>query len=216
MPSCYPTIEKMTVIGIVSEFRVVRSFRKNRSFVFQLFQQSVKSSLNVFRTFLSRYNSVTHSIRVTKLCNLANRMMTIILNREYGPKKINRKRIQRLMRIMGIQAIYPKRNLSIPGKGPEHRKYPYLLRNKQISKPNEVWYSDITYIRLEYGFVYLTAVMDWYTRKILSWERSTSMDNSFCVSALKRVMLTLAPFILRLNKISNYPCDSKTYQYNTD
>jgi len=124
----------------------------------------------------------------TESPDYGSRMMTKVLKQEYGPKEVNRKRIQRLMRIMGIQAIYPKRNLSKPGKGEEHRIYPYLLRNMGITKPNQVWCSDITYIRLEHGFVYLTAVMDWYTRKILSWELSTTMDTSFCISALQRAM----------------------------
>ena len=81
-----------------------------------------------------------------------------------GLNKVNRKRIQRLMRIMGIEAIYPKRNLSKPGKGSEHKIYPYLLRNITINRPNQVWCTDVTYIRLEHGFVYLVAVMDWYSR----------------------------------------------------
>ena len=105
-----------------------------------------------------------------------------------GLNKVNRKRIQRLMRIMGIEAIYPKRNLSKPGKGSEHKIYPYLLRNITINRPNQVWCTDVTYIRLEHGFVYLVAVMDWYSRRILSWEISTSMDKEFCISALERAI----------------------------
>ncbi len=102
-----------------------------------------------------------------------------------GLNRINRKRIQRLMRIMGIEAIYPKKNLSKPGKGSEHKIYPYLLRNLAITRPNQVWSTDITYIRLEHGFVYLVAIMDWYSRRILSWEVSITMDTDFCISALE-------------------------------
>jgi len=102
-----------------------------------------------------------------------------------GLSRINRKRIQRLMRIMGIEAIYPKKNLSKPGKGSEHKIYPYLLRNLAITRPNQVWSTDITYIRLEHGFVYLVAIMDWYSRRILSWEVSITMDTDFCISALE-------------------------------
>lgn len=102
--------------------------------------------------------------------------------------RINRKRIQRLMRIMGIEAIYPKKNLSKPGKGSEHKIYPYLLRNLKINRPNQVWSTDITYVRLEHGFVYLVAVMDWYSRRILSWEVSTTMDTDFCISTLERAI----------------------------
>lgn len=103
-------------------------------------------------------------------------------------RRINRKRIQRLMRIMGIEAIYPKKNLSKPGKGSEHKIYPYLLRNLAITRPNQVWSTDITYIRLEHGFVYLVAIMDWYSRRILSWEVSTTMDSEFCISTLERAI----------------------------
>lgn len=97
--------------------------------------------------------------------------------------KINRKRVQRLMRKMGLQSIAPKPNTSKPH--PEHKKYPYLLRKLEITCPNQVWCSDITYIPLPGGFVYLTAVMDWYSRYVLSWEVSVTMDSSFCVSSLE-------------------------------
>ena len=101
-------------------------------------------------------------------------------------KRVNRKRIQRLMRLMGIEALYPKRNLSRPH--PDHKVYPYLLRGLAIDKPNLVWCADITYIRLRHGFAYLVAIMDWYSRKVLSWELSNTMDAHFCVSALERAM----------------------------
>ena len=97
-------------------------------------------------------------------------------------KKVNRKRIQRLMRLMGIETLYPKKRLSTPH--PEHRIYPYLLKGLVIDRPNQVWCTDITYIRLRHGFVYLVAVLDWYSRKVLSWELSTTLDSHFCLSAL--------------------------------
>jgi putative transposase len=96
--------------------------------------------------------------------------------------KVNRKRIQRLMRLMGIEVLYPKKKLS--RCNPEHRVYPYLLRGLEINKPNMVWCADITYIRLKHGFVYLVAILDWYSRKVLSWELSNTLDEHFCVSAL--------------------------------
>ena len=96
--------------------------------------------------------------------------------------KINRKRVQRLMRKMGIQSIAPKPNTS--KKHPQHKVYPYLLRNFDVTRSNQVWCTDITYIPLAGGFVYLTAVMDWHSRYVLSWELSITMDNEFCVSAL--------------------------------
>ena len=98
--------------------------------------------------------------------------------------RVNRKRIRRLMRKMGIKSVAPSPNTSKPS--PEHKVYPYLLNGLDIGRANHVWCTDITYIRLEGGFVYLVAVMDWYSRKVLSWEVSPSMDESFCVSALER------------------------------
>lgn len=97
--------------------------------------------------------------------------------------KVNRKRVQRLMRKIGIESIAPKPNTSCPGNG--HKVYPYLLKNLDINVANQVWCTDITYIRLQGGFVYLTAVMDWHSRYVLSWEVSVTMDDAFCVNALK-------------------------------
>lgn len=101
-------------------------------------------------------------------------------------KRVNRKRIQRLMRRMGIETLYPKRNLSRPH--PSHVVYPYLLRGLVIDRPNQVWCSDITYIRLKHGFVYLVAILDWYSRRVLSWELSNTLDAHFCVSSLDRAL----------------------------
>jgi len=94
----------------------------------------------------------------------------------------NRKRIQRLMRIMGLEAMAPKPKTSEPH--PEHAVFPYLLRGLEISRANHVWATDITYIPLEHGFAYLMAIMDWYTRRVLSWRLSNTLDSSFCVDAL--------------------------------
>lgn len=97
--------------------------------------------------------------------------------------RINRKRVYRLMREMGIQAIYPKPNLSKPC--PEHKKYPYLLRGVDIEYPNQVWATDITYLKLEGGFIYLAAIIDLYSRKVLSWEISNTLDTDFCINILE-------------------------------
>jgi putative transposase len=99
---------------------------------------------------------------------------------------VNRKRIRRLMKMMGLVSVAPKPNTSKPA--PEHNVYPYLLRNPDINRPNQVWCADITYIRFRHGFVYLMAVMDWYSRQVLSWELSISMEDDFCVSALERAL----------------------------
>jgi putative transposase len=99
---------------------------------------------------------------------------------------VNRKRIQRLMAIMRINVIYPKRNLS--RRNLEHRVYPYLLRELKIDHVNQVWSTDITYIRMEKGWAYLVAVMDWHSRAILSWKLSNTCDTSFCVEALQEAL----------------------------
>jgi len=96
--------------------------------------------------------------------------------------QVNPKRVRRLLRVMGLEAIYPKPRLSIPAPG--HRIYPYLLRDVTIDHPDQCWASDITYIRMRGGFVYLVAIMDWYSRYVLSWEVSVSLETSFCTSAL--------------------------------
>ena len=97
--------------------------------------------------------------------------------------KVNRKRVQRLMRLMGLEAIYPKPRTSRPH--PAHKVYPYLLRNLNIDHPNQVWAADITYIPMARGFMYLVAVMDWNSRKVLSWRLSNTLDTDFCVEALE-------------------------------
>ena len=96
--------------------------------------------------------------------------------------KVNRKRIQRLMRLMGLEAIYPKPKTSRPH--PAHKVYPYLLRNLTSNRPNQVWAADITYIPMNRGFMYLVAVMDWYSRKVLSWRVSNTLDADFCIEAV--------------------------------
>lgn len=126
-------------------------------------------------------------------------------------EKVNRKKIQRLMKIMGLRAIFPGKNLSKPGKGSEHVIYPYLLRRLNINHPNHVWSTDITYIRLSHGFVYLCAIIDWYSKKILSWELSTTMDQDFCISTYRRaVNLYGAPEILNSDQGSQFT--SKNYR----
>lgn len=110
--------------------------------------------------------------------------MRKIKNRLNSLHKINigRKRIRRLMREMGIRTLFPEPKTTIANK--EHKKYPYLLRNKEIQKNNEVWSTDITYIRMNNGWIYLTAIIDWHSRYILSWEISITLDTEFCIKAL--------------------------------
>lgn len=100
--------------------------------------------------------------------------------------QINRKRVRRLMRLMCLEAIYQKPNLS--RRHPEHRVYPYLLRNLVINRPNQVWAMDITYIPIEGGSLYLCAVLDWHSRAVLAWELSNTLDARFCVDAVQRAI----------------------------
>ena len=100
--------------------------------------------------------------------------------------QVNRKRVQRLMRKLGLQGVAPGPNTS--KAHPKHKTYPYLLRGVEVSKVNQVWSTDITYIRLDGGFVYLVAVIDWYSRKVLSWRLSNTMDTAFCIDALEQAL----------------------------
>jgi putative transposase len=115
-----------------------------------------------------------------------SRRIAACLRRMPEWKGANRKRVSRLMRLMGIEAIYPKPKLSKGNDG--HKKYPYLLKGVAIGRPNQVWCTDITYIPTGKGFVCLVAVMGWHSRYVLSWEVSNSMESSFCVKALERAM----------------------------
>jgi len=99
---------------------------------------------------------------------------------------VNRKRVQRLMREMGLSGMSPGPNTSRPH--PDHKIYPYLLRGVSVVRPNQVWSTDITYIRLAHGFVYLVAIMDWYSRRVLGWRISNSMESNFCVDCLEETM----------------------------
>jgi len=119
--------------------------------------------------------------------------------------KVNRKRVQRLMRIMAIQTIYPKKKLSMADPGAV--KYPYLLRHLKIDRPGLVWCTDITYIRLSHGFVYLVAIMDWYSRKVLSWQLSNTLDKHFCIWALEEALRNNpAPIIFNSDQGSQFTC----------
>lgn len=106
---------------------------------------------------------------------------------------VNRKRVQRLMRIMGLEAIYPRKDTSKPGIG--HKIYPYLLRDAEVTYPNQVWCTDITYVPMVHGFMYLVAIMDWYSRYVISWRLSNSMDTQFCLDALDEALSHGTPLI---------------------
>ncbi|MCP3925399.1 MAG: IS3 family transposase [Desulfobacterales bacterium] len=121
---------------------------------------------------------------------------------------VNLKRIRRLMRLMDIAAVYPKPKLSKPSK--EHEIYPYLLKGVNITRPNQVWCTDITYIRTVHGFVYLVAVMDWFSRYVLSHEISNTMDNRFCINALNKALEISKPEIFNSDQGSQFTSNDFT------
>lgn len=110
------------------------------------------------------------------------RKMTARLNNKHG-YAVNHKRVARLMRIMGLQAVYPQPRTSVTNEA--HKKYPYLLRGLSITRPNQVWCADITYVPMPGGFMYLVAVMDWFSRFVLAWQLSNTLDGAFCLAALR-------------------------------
>lgn len=112
--------------------------------------------------------------------------------------RVERKRVTRLLRLMGLEAIYPKPRLSVPGV--TEQRYPYLLRGMSIERCNQVWSCDITYIRLRSGFIYLIAVIDWFSRYVLSWEISITLDTSFCMEALDRALRRATPEIFNTDQ----------------
>jgi putative transposase len=124
-------------------------------------------------------------------------------------QEVNRKRVQRLMRLMGLEAMAPKPTTSEPH--PEHVVYPYLLRGLAISRVNQVWATDITYIPMKAGFVYLVAIMDWYSRRVLSWRLSNTLDSSFCVEALEEALAAFGkPEIFNTDQGAQFTADAFT------
>lgn len=111
---------------------------------------------------------------------------------------INHKRVQRLMQLMGLQAIEPKPKMTLSGQG--HKVYPYLLRGLGIMRPNMVWSADITYVPIRHGFMYLVAVIDWFSRYVLAWQLSNTLDSRFCVEALQQALLLGRPDIFNTDQ----------------
>ena len=122
--------------------------------------------------------------------------------------RVNRKRVSRLMEMLGVEAVYPKPKLSQPGEG--HRIYPYLLRGITVDRVNQVWSTDITYIRMAQGFVYLVAVIDWFSRFVLSWSLSLTMEVEFCVEALQRALRRGRPEIFNSDQGSQFTSEKFT------
>ena len=123
--------------------------------------------------------------------------------------RVNRKRVQRLMRLLGLAGMAPGPNTSRPH--PQHKVYPYLLRGVVVTRPNQVWSTDITYIRLPHGFAYLVAVIDWYSRRVLSWRISNTMDTTFCVDCLEEALQRYGnPEIFNTDQGSQFTSESFT------
>lgn len=115
-----------------------------------------------------------------------------------------RERVQRLMRQMGLQAIYPRSRRSLSTPGSDAQTYPYLLKNLAITHPNQVWGADITYVRLEKGFAYLVAIIDWYSRYVVSWQLSPTLEIDFCLAALERALAEALPDIHNSDQGSHF------------
>lgn len=136
------------------------------------------------------------------------RRMTVSLRKQ--GYEINHKRIARLMQLMGIQAIFPRKSLSKPGKG--HRIYPYLLRGLAIQRPNQVWSTDITYLPMSRGFMYLVAVIDWYSRYVLAWRLSNTLDTDFCLEALNDALKNNRPDIFNTDQGAQFTATAFTHR----
>jgi putative transposase len=121
---------------------------------------------------------------------------------------INHKRVQRLMRKMGLQAVYPKRRTTIPAPG--HKVYPYLLRDVRITYPNQVWSADITYVPMAHGFMYLVAILDWYSRYVVAWQLSNTLDGEFCLLALEQALQHEQPAIFNTDQGAQFTAQAFT------
>ena len=135
-----------------------------------------------------------------------SRRMTAWL-REDKQEEVNRKRVRRLMRLMGLEAIHPKPRLSA---GPKHEAYPYLLRDVRVERVDQVWSTDITYIGLPGGFMYLAAVIDWYSRYVLGWRLSNTLDGSFCLELLEEVLASGKPEIFNTDQGCQFTAEAFT------
>jgi putative transposase len=135
-----------------------------------------------------------------------SRKMTAWLERR--GEEVNRKRVQRLMRNMGLEAIYPKPRLSAAGRG--HKTYPYLLRGVKIERPNHVWSTDITYVPMTEGFMYLAAVIDWYSRYVIGWRLSNSLDGSFCLELLEDALRGGRPEVFNTDQGAQFTAEAFT------
>jgi putative transposase len=169
----------------------------NRSSLYYPPTQETEENLLVMRLIDQQY---------TRTPFYGSRRMTHWLGR--AGHEVNRKRVQRLMRKMGLEAVYPRPRLS--QAAPEHKVYPYLLRGIEVRHPDQVWSTDITYIPMQHGFMYLVAVMDWHSRYILSWQLSNTMDVNFCLTALEQALEKGGPEIFNTDQGSQFTSQAFT------
>ena len=173
-----------TILSVSAQYRLLELSRS--SYYYQL---QPESELNLHLMDLIDQQYTKHPF-------YGARQMTEFLRRQgYW---VNHKRVERLMRKIGLMAIYPKPRLSV--KDDSHRIYPYLLRDLLISYPNQVWCADITYVRMNRGFLYLIAIMDWFSRYVLSWELSNTLDVHFCLEALEQALRIANPEIFNTDQ----------------
>jgi putative transposase len=142
---------------------------------------------------------------------LGSRRLTAWLGRQ--GEQVNRKRVQRLLRLMGLEAIYPKPKLSVAGRG--HRIFPYLLRGVAIERPNQVWSADITYVPLATGFMYLAGTIDWYSRYVLAWRLSNTLDGAFCLDMLEEALGRGRPEVFNTDQGVQFTAEAWTGRLQT-
>jgi len=198
---CLNLFQKKELIDQISDSLSIRSqcelLQFNRS---NLYYEPVlvsKETLNIMTRIDEIYTAYPF---------YGSRKITVALKQDGW--SICRERVQRLMRQMAIEVIYPKPKLSIKDK--QHTIYPYLLADYSIERPNQVWSSDITYIRLKQGFMYLVAIIDWYSRYVLSWRLSNALEASFCIEALEEALEKGTPDIFNSDQGSQFTCKDYT------
>jgi putative transposase len=133
------------------------------------------------------------------------RMTAFLRDQGYA---VNSKRVRRLLRLMGLQAIYPKRRTTLAAEG--HKVYPYLLRNLAITRPNQVWSADITYVPLRRGYLYLVAILDWYSRYVVAWQLSTTLEGWFCLEVLEQALAVAQPEIFNTDQGAQFTAHAFT------
>jgi putative transposase len=137
------------------------------------------------------------------------RKMTVRLKRVHG-YQVNDKRVARLMHKMGLQAVYPPPKTSLANR--QHVKYPYLLRGLTINRPNQVWAADLTYVPMPHGFMYLVAIMDWFSRFVLAWQLSNTLDGAFCLAALRQARQSAQPDIFNTDQGVQFTAQAFTHE----